>query len=640
MDLSRYADLFLTESREHLSAMNASLLELERAPDALEPVDAIFRAVHTVKGMSATMGYVAVTELAHEMETLLDRVRSGDQLVTPVVVEMFFRAADALESAIERSVQGREQEIDVGALVAHLKGLTASGLERVSETITPAGGAPTAPVDDGCRVRIRLSAGAMLPAARAMLVVKQAETLGRVLSVSPPIETLVTEGVDREFSLHLDTAASLERIQEVLLGVGDVDMVEVTDGGGMHPELPTVPVAPIEADGNVPVAQSEQRALSPSRHVRIDSRRLDALMNMVGELVITRGRVAQLAATIGDPALEESVAQASRLISELQDEIMLSRMVPVGQVFDRFPRLVRDAARALGKQIEFTIEGKDIELDRSMLDEIGEPVMHLLRNAVDHGIESPDTRTASGKPPWGQLTLSVTRERSAVTIRVIDDGRGIDRARVLQRARDDELVDAGKTELSDDELVRLIARPGFTTAERVTDLSGRGVGIDAVITRVRALGGAVEIRSTPGKGTTVTARMPVTLAIVRALLAGVDDETYAVPMAYVTETVELDPTALRRIKGREVMMMRDDVLPLVRFRELVRLPAADRAYAQVVVLESGDRRAGLVVDALTGQQDIVVKQFDAVRDSVPLFSGATILADGAPALIVDVGSLL
>ncbi|HEX6965337.1 MAG TPA: chemotaxis protein CheA, partial [Gemmatimonadaceae bacterium] len=347
-----------------------------------------------------------------------------------------------------------------------------------------------------------------------------------------------------------------------------------------------------------------------------------------------------LASAIGDPALEDAVEQASRLIAELQDEIMQSRMVPVAQVFDRFPRLVRDAARALGKQIEFTIEGQEIELDRSMLDEIGEPVMHLLRNAVDHGIEPPELRTASGKPPWGQLTLSVARERSSVTIRVRDDGKGIDRARVLRRAKADGLVEPARTELSDDELVRLIARPGFTTAERVTDLSGRGVGIDAVITRVRALGGAVEIRSTPGHGTTVTARMPVTLAIVRALLAGVDDETYAVPMAYVTETVELDPSAVRRVKGREVMMMRDDVLPLVRFRELVRLPAVDRPYAQVVVLESGDRRTGLVVDALTGQQDIVVKQFDAVRESVPLFSGATILSDGAPALIVDVGTVL
>ncbi|HEX6964365.1 MAG TPA: Hpt domain-containing protein, partial [Gemmatimonadaceae bacterium] len=314
MDLSRYADLFQTESREHLSAMNASLLELERAPERQEPIDAIFRAVHTVKGMSATMGFVAVTELAHELETLLDRVRSGHQLVTPAVVDLFFRAADALETAIEQTVQGRDGEIDVGAMVTQLKGFTESA--RASEPIVLLGepmmpvdepvvslGEPIVPVagsfvpigepgaadaDDGCTVRVRLAPGTALPAARAMLVVKHAETLGRVLSVSPPIETLVTEGVDGEFSLRLDTAASLERIQEVLLAVGDVEHVEVMDGGGVHPEIaaPAAPTADAPGQDAAPMASVSQTSSTPStspaarsasRYVRIDSRRLDAL---------------------------------------------------------------------------------------------------------------------------------------------------------------------------------------------------------------------------------------------------------------------------------------------------------------------------------------------------------------------------
>ncbi|HEX5438731.1 MAG TPA: chemotaxis protein CheA [Gemmatimonadaceae bacterium] len=627
MDLSRYAELFLTESHEHLSALNHSLLELERAPDSRQPVDAIFRAVHTVKGMSATMGYGAVTELAHALETLMDRVRRGEQHVSAAVMDGLFRGADALEGAIERSVEGHEDEIDVAAVVAQLEAVT----EAPSSGAHQDGDAQ----DGGCQIRIRLLAGSAMRGARALLVVKKAETLGRVLHVAPSMDDLMAEAFEREFSIRLDTAASLERIEEALLSVGDVEAVEVADGGGVVPQ--PVPVAqPAASDAEVP---SERRAAAP-RHVRIDSRRLDALMNMVGELVITRGRIEQLVTGGGDRVLEEAVAQASRLIGELQEEILLSRMVPVGQVFDRFPRLVRDAARALGKQIEFTIEGKDIELDRSILDEIGEPVVHLLRNAVDHGIEPPAVRVASGKPPWGQLTLSVRRERSSVTIRVMDDGRGIDRAQVLRRSREQGLVDDSATELSDDELVQLISRPGFTTADQVTDLSGRGVGVDAVVTRVRALGGAVEIRSTPGQGTTVTARMPVTLAIVRALLARVDAETYAVPITHVRETVELSASTLKHVKGREVMLVRDDVLPLLRLREMVRLPPADDRLLPVVVLEVGDRRAGLVVDALAGQQDIVVKQFDAVRGAVPLFSGATILADGAPALIMDVGSVL
>jgi two-component system chemotaxis sensor kinase CheA len=377
------------------------------------------------------------------------------------------------------------------------------------------------------------------------------------------------------------------------------------------------------------------------RSVRIDLRRLDNLMNLIGELVITRGRLVQLTAPIDDPALAETVAQTSRLIGDLQDEIMTSRMVPVHQVFDRFPRLVRDAAHSVGKQIDFVIEGKDVELDRSMLDEVGDPIVHLLRNAVDHGIETPDVRRQTGKPPAGRLVLSALRDRSAVAIRVADDGRGIDRARVLARARAQGIVDAGKTELSDEELLRIISRPGFSTAETVTDLSGRGVGVDAVYNRVRGLGGSVDMRTVPGQGTTVTLRLPLTLAIVRSLLARVGEETYAVPMTHVSETVELQPAILRSVKGREVLMLREEVLPVLRMRGLMRHEGpAPRGLEQVVVVEMAERRAALVVDALIGQQEIVVKQFDGVREGLALFGGATILGDGAPALILDVSSLL
>jgi len=379
------------------------------------------------------------------------------------------------------------------------------------------------------------------------------------------------------------------------------------------------------------------------RTIRVELRRLDGLTNLSGELLVARGRLTDVAHEIAHPALDEALAQASRLISDLHEEIMASRMVPVGQVFDRFPRLVRDAANSLGKEIELTLNGREIELDRSMLDEIGEPIVHLLRNAADHGIEKPDVRERAGKPRAGQLALTVTRERQMVTMRVEDDGRGIDRDQVLARARSQGLVDASVEALDDEELIRIIARPGFSTAEKITDISGRGVGIDVVLTRVRELGGAVEIRSVPGEGTTVTLRLPVTLAVVRALLARVDGEMYAVPMTHVRETVELRQEARRHVQGREVMLLRDEVVPLMHFREVVGLPEARFVSAdgttQVIVIESEGRRTGLVVDEFAGQQDIVVKGFDGVRDGLALFSGATILADGAPALIVDVSSL-
>jgi two-component system chemotaxis sensor kinase CheA len=310
-------------------------------------------------------------------------------------------------------------------------------------------------------------------------------------------------------------------------------------------------------------------------------------------------------------------------------------------VFDRFPRLVRDAARSVGKPVEFTIEGKDVELDRSMLDEVGDPIVHLLRNAIDHGIESPESRRAQGKPESGRLTLSAVRDRSAVAIRVTDDGRGIDRDKVLARAREHGLVEATKTELSDEELFRIISQAGFSTADQVTDLSGRGVGIDAVHNRVRSLGGSVDMRTSPGQGTTVTLRLPLTLAIVRSLLARLGDETYAIPMTHVSETVELHPDILHTLKGREVLMIREEVLPLIRMRQLLGYEGeGTRGLEQVVVVEMAERRAALVVDALIGQQEIVVKQFDGVQNGLALFGGATILGDGAPALIIDVSSLL
>ena len=564
MDLSRYADLFLTESREHLSAINHALLELERTGGSADAVAAIFRAVHTVKGMSATMGYTAVAELSHELESLLDAVRRGDRHVTPAMMDALFHSADVLEHAVEASVGNRLEEIDIVPVVEQLRSLAA---------------------DDE-------------PAAMAEA------------AVAIPAKRRRKSG---------ERAAA--RASSAAAGTGDSE-AETAAAAAPRPEAPAPP--------------SSRR----QRHVRIDLRRLDNLMNLIGELVITRGRLAQLAAASGDPALEESVSQASRLITDLQDEIMTCRMVPVWQVFDRFPRLVRDAGRALGKQIELTIEGKEIEIDRSMLDEVGDPLVHLLRNAIDHGIEAPADRVKAGKPEAGRLTLSAVRDRSTVLIRVADDGRGIDRAKVLRRARELGLVEAGRTELSDEELIRLISRSGFSTADTVTDISGRGVGMDTVQSRVRALGGALEIRTVPGEGTSVTARLPVTLAIVRALLARVASETYALPLTHINETVLLDPGALRTIKGQEVLVLRNDVLPVIRLRERMRLPAHAAGDQQVIVLDVASRRAGLVVDELAGQQEIVVKQFDGVRDGLSLFSGATILGDGVPALIVDVGSLV
>ncbi|MCY7379713.1 MAG: chemotaxis protein CheA [Gemmatimonadaceae bacterium] len=649
MDNAHYAELFVTESREHVSAINHSLLDLERGVGGDEPVGAIFRAVHTIKGMSATMGYTAVASLSHELETLLDRVRRGVRAVDEPLMELLFQSADVLESAIETAVRGAST-VDVAPIVERLRaqGQEADGpssrprrgVTRTSAATAPGWTAP-APVGDGVLVRVRLAPETPLVGVRAFLVVQAAKALGTVSAISPSAEVMERGEMEHDFALRLVTERDDTAVDHALRAAGDVvDVVigEATLDAGVE-RAASEPATFVEALATSTPADGT--GVRQQRSVRIDLRRLDNLMNLIGELVITRGRLVQLSATIDDAALTETVTQASRLVADLQDEIMTSRMVPVWQVFDRFPRLVRDAAHSVHKEVDFVIEGKEVELDRSMLDEVGDPIVHLLRNAVDHGIEAPAVRASLGKPARGRLTLSALRDRSAVAIRVTDDGKGVDRERVLQRAHEQGLVEPSRTELSDEELFRIISRPGFSTADTVTDLSGRGVGIDAVYNRVRTLGGSVDMRSVPGQGTTVTMRLPLTLAIVRALLARIGNETYAVPMTHIRETVELLPSILRSVQGKEVMMLRDEVLPLMRMRELMRFDGERaRGTEQVVVVELADRRAALVVDALIGQQEIVVKQFDGVRDGFSLFGGATILGDGAPALILDVSSLL
>ncbi|MEK6612105.1 MAG: chemotaxis protein CheA [Gemmatimonadota bacterium] len=648
MDPQRYAELFRSESREQLSEINRALLDLEGAPDAKESVHVLFRAVHTLKGMSATMGYAGVAAFAHELESLLDRMRTGDQGISAELLDVLFAATDVLEGGIERAVDGGGDPPGLAEALEqmrHVAGSASTAESRAvigelgtlagdssagSRTAPPSGAPPSLDDGPGVLVRVRQRPDTMLPGVRAFLVIQKARELGEVVAVSPPLPELQAAEVARAFAFRLVTTMSAGDIESAIIATGDVEHVEVSAGRGR--QRPAVPMSTTEEAASAPKG---------ARHVRIELARLDTLMNLIGELVITRGRLLQLTAGIGDAALDEAMTQAARLVGTLQSEIMASRMVPVWQVFDRFPRLVRDAARQLHKEIEFHVEGKEIELDRSLLDEIGEPVVHLLRNAVDHGIESPDVREAQGKPRLGHLTLSASRERSAVLVRVRDDGCGIDRARVLARAQEMGMVGGDVTRLDDVMLFRVIASPGFSTAAVVSDLSGRGVGIDAVLSRVRQLGGLVELETEAGRGTTITLRLPQTLAIVRAVLAEVGGERYALPLTHVRETLPWSDDAVQRVQGQEVLVLRDEVMPLMYLRQVLRSPGeTHQASADIVVLERGGRRAGLVVDELKGQQDIVVKQFDAVRDGLALFSGATILADGRPALIMDVGSLL
>jgi two-component system chemotaxis sensor kinase CheA len=637
MDLSQYAELFLAESREHLSACNHLLLQWERQPSSPEPVGGIFRAVHTVKGMAATMGYARVADLAHRMENLLDRLRHGNKPPTADVLQLLFRSTDLLEKTIDLAVAGRERQADVSGLVGELdvaakrvagapsaRGGGEKAAKSVAAKAAPVASGDDAGAQEGRLVSVVLRAEAQLKGGRALLVLRRAEGLGAVSHVSPPVAAFESDEFDGRFSFRLDSPAPGEAIERQLAGAGDVERVTVA-GTGVEAAAP-------RAD-----ATTSER----SRHIRVDLRRLDALMNLIGELVTARGRLNQLATAMRDPAVDDVAISVSRLTSDLQAEIIQARMTPVWQVFDRYPRVVRDLAQQLEKQVALRVEGKEIELDRAILDELNDPLVHLLRNAVDHGIESPADRKRRGKRPEGEVVLGAVRERASVAISIADDGRGIDRSKILEKAKREGMVDAHLEALSDDQLLRVIARPGFSTAHAVTNVSGRGVGIDVAMTKIRSLGGTIEIQTELGRGTTFVLRLPVTLAIVRALIAAVGGERYALPLTYVSETVEFGAVPITTVEGREAMVLRDRVVPLVHLRDLLGaqggVPSPRRP---VVVLQMGERRTGVVVDGMLGQQEIVVKGFDAPQGTLPVFSGATIMGDGVPALILDAGGLV
>jgi len=627
MDLSQYAELFLAESREHLSACNQLLLAWERNPASPEPVGGLFRSVHTVKGMAATMGYARVADLAHRMENLLDQLRRAGRPPGDAIIQLLFRATDALEKAVALAVTGRERDLDIAELLAELDRAAA----KDAAPSPPPAAAPIAaafPADiagSGRLVQITLRAEAPLKGGRALLIVRKAQSLGTVHNLTPASPAFEAEDFDGRFAFRLETSADTAAIEQALRGVGDVERIVLDEDEAQAPRL--------------------EAAAGRTKHIRVDLRRLDALMDLIGELVTARGRLNELAArwSSRDPAIDDVAIQISRLSSELQAEIIQARMTPVWQVFDRFPRLVRDVARQLGKQVAFRVEGKEIELDRAILDEIGDPLVHLLRNAVDHGIETPAERKKRHKNPEGEIVLAAVRERASVAIRISDDGRGIDRATILQKAQREGVVSPHVEALSDDQLLRVLARPGFSTADAVTSVSGRGVGIDVAMTRIRALGGSIEIRTEPGAGTTFVLRLPVTLAIVRALIAAVGAERYALPLTYVAETVEFGATAMTTMDGRDAIVLRDRVVPLVDLRKLLGTNEAASSPPQrrpIIVLEMGERRTGIVVDGMVSQQEIVVKAFEAPRGTLPVFSGATIMGDGVPALILDAAGLL
>ncbi|HEY0930634.1 MAG TPA: chemotaxis protein CheA, partial [Gemmatimonas sp.] len=654
---ARYAALFQSESREHLDELDAALLALEQAPASPESgthVATLFRGMHTIKGMAAAMGYSAVERLSHALESRCEPLRAGTEPITAGALVLLFDGTSALRAAIDEAALGRGDQLDdprIDVLIESLHDAWHDALRaavHVSATTVDGGDLEpplasialvTPPRSEAIAIRtarvvdVRLADDCPLKGVRAMIVSAKLAALGQVLRTTPAQERWQDDTFDGAFSLVVQADGSDDQLADAVRSAGDVSRVQVR---AHEPEV--------------------QTAAAPVRTVRLDARRLDGLLDLVGELVISRDRLLRAieASERPDRGVVAAARDASRLISVMQEEVLQARLQPVSQVFDRFPRLVRDVARELGKEVQFVMEGREIELDRALLDAIGDPILHLLRNALDHGVEDSETRRAAGKAPVGELILRAARDRGTVVIQVQDDGRGIDRMAVLRRAQHQGLVPMTETTLTDEALLPLVSRAGFSTAHAVTSLSGRGVGVDVVSTRVRALGGQVELETLEGEGTVFTLRLPATLTITRALLVNVRGSTFALPAVNVEEALayhealEVAPLALsaagHRAGNARAITVRDEIVPLVALDEYFGLDGSSISRGEddrevdrerhLALVEAGGRRAAFLVDALVAQQDIVVKPLDTVQGAAPWFSGATVLGDGTPALIV------
>ncbi len=672
MDVSQYKELFINEAQEHLEALNQAMVELEKDPGNPDVLTEIFRSAHTLKGMSATMGFDQLTELTHEMENVLDGLRSGDIEASTEIVDLLFGCLDLLGSIVAAIAEESGRTVDTQPVIQALREAYGGGkppfevavrregpVGALRPTITRGekeeeGTAPEekkaetpAGKEREVRLRVTLDRDCALKSVRVFMVFKKLSRVGKITGSQPSMEDLEDEKFERSFDVSLITTESEDSLRRDLMTIAEVSDVEFLAVGEE--------VAPVVMEGET---REGPEAAAPgsgtefdrpgvgapvrTQSVRVNIARLDNLMNLIGELVINRTRLQEIASSYNIPELKEALAQTARLTADLQDEVMKTRMVPVDHVFNRFPRMVRDLAKSRGKEIDFTMEGRDIELDRTILDEISDPLMHLLRNAVDHGIDSPEEREARGKPRRGSIRLAARRDRNYVSIEVTDDGQGVDERKVYEAAVRAGLVSPEeKKSLSDEELLRLLTTPGFSTAQEVSGISGRGVGLDVVRSKVESLGGMLVMQTSKGEGTTFAMKLPLTLAIIQALLVKVQGETYAIPLGTVSETAVISSHEIRYVSNQEVIFLRNETLPLLRLASCLGLPEDDgRGTFPVVVVEVSPRTVAIAVDELLGQQEIVITSLDRFLKGIRGFGGATILGTGEVALILDIPSLI
>jgi two-component system chemotaxis sensor kinase CheA len=659
-----YRELFLSESQEYLANISTCLVKLEENPSDKNSINEIFRCVHTLKGMSATMGFDKLSHLAHEMEDLLDELRNLRKKMTSETVDALFQGVDALAQLFEEIKSNQESTVDIEPILANLKKfLTDAPEEDAAKAKAAAKSAKSAEAvftgDELKRMRefkkrflnifsvsVALVKDCAMKEARAFLIITNLRRLGEVIGSRPDVSALKDGKFDLEFCVILATNEQLQVLQQELNTLSDIDHIDLKPVDIEEKAASAEEHAPAPASAPKTQSAAAPTYIKKIQNMRIPVERLDKIMNLMGELAIAKIRLIQIVQSYKIEPLEEVSFGLDRLISALQDEVMQTRLLPVAYILDAFPRVVRDVAHKQQKDVELNITGGDIELDRIVLDEISDPLLHLVRNAVDHGIESPEVRKKNSKLPRGKLFINVSRQKGQILIEVADDGRGVDYEAVKRVALDKGLIkETDAVALDDKKVLDLITMPGFSTSDKITDISGRGVGLDVVKSKIEYLGGRVDFETTVNQGSKFILTLPLTLAIIKAMLVSVRHETYAIPLVNIRETIKIGLNELKIIQSIEVVKVRDELIPIIRLdKELGIAARADDKQASddrlsLVICEFGKKALGLAVSQVLGEQDIAVKPLGAMIKRTKGIAGATILGDGKVALILDIMSL-
>ena len=684
MDLSQYLEIFIDETKEHLQTLNDQVLVLETEPDNIDTINEIFRAAHSLKGMAGTMGFKRMQRLTHDLENVFSEIRNGKMNVTPDLVDVVFKCLDAIEEYLgcitETSNEGEnDNEEIIGLLNACLK--NDGGIPEVTEQKTEVTEQKTSEKDDDKRkflhidiadfekkaiteaktgnmnvygVTVYIDEGCILKAARAFLVFKGLEEVGEVIKSVPSVQDIEDEKFDFDFSLLVISEKSLEEVKKVIANVSEIKEV-VIENYEIPSDVKVISSVQVEEKKVEKKEDTKQKASATkaggkavaNRSVRVDIEKLDVLMNLVSELIIAKNGLVSVSnqedSGTSMQSFNEQIEYLERITTNLHESVMKVRMVPIESVVNRFPRMIRDLSKKLGKDMELIMTGEDTELDRTVIDEIGDPLMHMLRNSADHGLEPTVERLKLGKPQAGTIKLNAYQDGNNVTIEVEDDGAGIDVEKVKASAiKKGHITEEQADMLSEKEAIDLLFRPAFSTAEKISDVSGRGVGLDVVKNKIEGLGGDVEVSTKLGEGTKFTVRLPLTLAIIQALMVEVRNEKYAIPLNSIVTIEDVAVDEIKYVQQKEVINLRGSVIPIVRLDEMLDCPPSDEEPESlvVVIVKKGDKQTGLVIDNLLGQQEIVIKPLGKYINIHKMISGATILGDGEVALIIDSNSLV